>query len=338
MFTNLVVVNGHPAISYFNGLVRYARANDPLGTTWGQPVVVAEQTRNPCNCLAVVNGRPAIAYYGSEDHKLMYVRADDTNGDSWGEPQVVADAGVGGGMSSEYGLSLMEVSGKPAIAYEGHELDGIVYIRALDANGDSWGSPVHVAVVYGTHEFSMALINGKPAISYYDPWDDFLLKYVRAVDAEGNTWDSPIAIEYWACSRSFLAAINGHPAISYTGYEGDNLKYVRALDANGNAWGTPLIVDSWLEGGGWPSLVTINGRPAISYVVTSGDTYILRYVQAADPDGANWHSPMTVQLPGSDEGGATWMSLAEVNGHPAISYNFNDPAQGLVQLRYAVYY
>ncbi|MCD6282081.1 hypothetical protein J7J84_00530, partial [bacterium] len=344
-YTDIEVVNGCPAVSYINPSLEelvYVRATDALGMTWGEPVIVDDGDENkvgPYTFLAVVNGHPAIAYYSWEDHKLKYVRADDANGDSWGSPLVLADARVG--EFSEYGLSLVVVHEKPAIAYEGRDPDGLIYVRALDANGDSWGSPILVAGVYGTHEFSMALISGGPAISYYDPWDDFLLKYVRAVDAEGSTWSSPVSLGYMSGGKSSLAEINGKPAISYASSEEyGSLCFVRALDPGGSAWGTPLIVGSELEDAGWPTLATVHGCPAISYCVNiSTNRYALRYVQAADPDGIIWHSPMTVQLPESEDfGGATYMSMAEVNGHPAISYYFSDRAHDTYQLRYAVYY
>jgi len=342
-FTDIDLVNGNPAICYntdlsFEGELVYVRATDAMGTTWGEPVVVDnEVVASPS--LTVVNGRPAIAYYGGEDHELMYARANDANGDSWGEPLAVAEARF---RDSQQVLSLVVVSGNPAMAYEGNEPDGLAYVRALDANGDSWGSPVLVAYMYMANYNSMAVINGRPAISYtsYEHIEDnYLLKYVRALDGGGNTWGFPIALERMDPVKSSLAEINGNPAISYAGYLDDMpiLKYVRALDANGSAWGTPLILDNEILGG-WPSLATIQGRPAISYVEASGDTCTLRYVQAADPDGTIWHSPMTVQLPESDEGGATYMSFTEINGHPGISYYFIDVAQGIAQLRYAVYY
>ena len=343
-FTDIELVNGNAAICYntslsFKGELVYVRANDALGTTWGEPVVVDDEVwASPS--LAVVNGRPAIAYYNLEDHKLMYVRANDANGDSWGEPFTVTDASM---RDNYQRLSLVVVNDRPAIAYEGNEPDGLAYIRALDADGDSWGSPILVAYMYMANYNSMAMINGNPAISHisYEFTEDiYILKYVRALDGGGNTWGSPIALGPMDVRKSSLAAINGNPAVSYTGCLGDILilKYVRADDASGSAWGAPLIVGSELDDAEWPTLATIHGCPAISYAVASGVTSILKYVQAADPNGTNWHSPMTVQLPGSDHGGATYMSMAEVNGHPAISYYFQDPAHNIAQLRYAVYH
>ena len=347
-YTDIEVVNGHPAICYINpgfSELVYVRATDALGTTWGEPVVVDDGDENkvgPCASLAVVNGRPAIAYYSWEDHKLKYVRANDANGDSWGSPLILTGATVGMYPEFGYGLSLVVVDQKPAITFEGRETEGLVYLRALDANGDSWGSPIQVVYLLLTNSCSMAVVNGRPAISYWDHWDSSL-SWIQADDAAGNTWGSPICLEYMppeGPGKNSLAAINGNPAISYRGPVYENLKYVRALDPDGNAWGTPLIVESEFEGGGWPTLVTVHGCPAISYAVTiSTNRYALRYVQAADADGTSWRSPVTVQFPESEDfGGATYMSMAEVNGHPGISYHFTDIAQDIAQLRYAVYY
>lgn len=41
---------------------------------------------------------------------------------------------------------------------------------------------------------SLVVVNGNPAISYYDQTNQDL-KFVRAVDASGTSWNTPIALD-----------------------------------------------------------------------------------------------------------------------------------------------
>src|SRR4030065_536608 len=99
LHTQLQVVNGHPAISFYDqsdAAFWYVRAEDSMGESWGSPVLVDEDEHwasvaPGCNELMVVNGRLALAYYaGLGEHcaELRYTRANDADGSSWGEPIV----------------------------------------------------------------------------------------------------------------------------------------------------------------------------------------------------------------------------------------------------------
>jgi len=113
--TSLVVVNGKPAIGYSdvgNAELKYVRANDVDGASWGAPVVL--DLWEVCYpSLAVINGRPAISYHPYHYiHELRYVRANDADGASWGAPVVVDQAGAVGRYDS-----LAEANGQPGISY-----------------------------------------------------------------------------------------------------------------------------------------------------------------------------------------------------------------------------
>ena len=82
---------------------------------------------------------------------------------------------------------------------------------------------------------SLAVVNGKPAISYADSGNDDL-KYARATDADGTTWGTPARVDgrdpeaLRVGTHTSLAIVNGQPAISYS-QETDNanLRNVRAV-------------------------------------------------------------------------------------------------------------
>jgi hypothetical protein len=82
--------------------------------------------------------------------------------------------------------SLEVVSGKPAIAYYDYNYrqsgakDDLKYVSATDPFGYDWGAPVTIDSIGITGGFpSLQVVNGLPAISYYD-YTNSDLKYVLA--------------------------------------------------------------------------------------------------------------------------------------------------------------
>ena len=320
---SLAVVNGKPAISYqdrTNRDLKYVQANDADGTSWNTPVTVDAGGPNTGGhtSLAVVNGKPAISYYDGTNEDLKYVQANDADGTSWPTAVTVDSGGEVGQFNS-----LVVVNGKPAISYyEFSNIRDLKYVQASDADGTSWPTAVTVdsGSVHNT-QTSLAVVNGKPAISYGVDGVPNDLKYVQANDADGNSWKTPVIADSTCCTStgesSSLAVVNGMPAISYSDSFGtNNLKYVQANDADGTTWQTEVTVDAGTSRPGDTSLAVVNGKPAISYydVDNSGN---LLYVQANDADGTSWPTAVTVDS-GGDVG--KFSSLAVVNGKPAISY------------------
>ena len=163
---------------------------------------------------------------------------------------------------------------------------------------------------------SGAVVNGVPAIAYYDV-TNLDLKYVRSNDASGQAWGTPVTISSAGDVGQHISLIivNGNPAISYYDVTNGDLKYVRSTDVNGTAWGAPVTVEAANNIGQFTSLKIINGNPAISYYdVTNGD---LRYVRAADANGTAWGVPVAIATANNI---GQYTSLAVVNGNPAISY------------------
>jgi len=317
-YTSLTVVNGNPAISYYDATytdLKYVGASDASGSSWSTPLTVDSTLKRGWHTsLAIVNGNPAIGYFYNSGHAAMYVRADDADGASWGVPKTVDGAGDTGQHTS-----LAVVNGNPAISYEDYTNGDLKYVRASDADGSSWGTSVIAdsAGEVGRHT-SLVVVNSRPAISYQDrTFGD--LKYVRADDANGSEWGTPVTVDGGGGDNvgyyTSLAVVNGNPAVSYRDHTNGDLKYVRASDADGNNWGSPVTVDSEGDVGAYTSLAVVNGNPAISYYdETNGN---LKYVWASDVDGSSWETPVIVDSAG-DVG--TYASLAVVNDHPAISY------------------
>jgi hypothetical protein len=219
--------------------------------------------------------------------------------------------------------SLAVVNGNPAISYYDVTNLDLKYVRATDASGTSWGTPVTLDSIGAVGQYtSLAVVNGNPAISYLDV-SGFDLKYVRATTANGTLvgdWGTPVTLDSTGFVGLYtsLVVVNGNPAISYRDNTNGDLKYVRATTTSGTTWGTPVTLDSIGAVGLYTSLAVVNGNPAISYYDSTNRD--LKYVRAATASGTlvgDWGTPVSLDTAISS---GEYTSLAVVNGNPAISY------------------
>ena len=114
----------------------------------------------------------------------------------------------------------------------------------------TWNTPVIIESSVGTggsigQYTSMAIVNGKPAIAFYDVTRQNLV-YMVATDADGLSWNNSIVIDAPGNVGQYasLTIVNGNPAIAYFDATNTALKFVRALDADGTVWGLPISVES----------------------------------------------------------------------------------------------
>ena len=188
-------------------------------------------------------------------------------------------------------------------------------------------APVQQTIDFSGGYTSMASINGRPAISYFDGAEHDLV-FVRADNQFGEVWGGRKIVDSTGQTGKYssLAQVDTFPAIAYYDETEKDLRYVRALDENGLEWGLPLTVDGLLtETGEYCSLKVVDGFPAISYYDVDGPG--LRYVRALDATGLLWGTPEDVDNSGN---AGQFTSLAIVDGFPAIGYRHG----ALGQLRY----
>jgi len=166
---------------------------------------------------------------------------------------------------------------------------------------------------------SMAIVYGKPAISYYDATNG-ALKYARALNSSGSRWGRPITMDYGSLPgvgayTSMVTLMDSRPAISYYDSHYKNLKYVRAKDLLGNRWYNPILVAHAGDVGKYASMAIVYGKPAIAYYDSTHK--VLKYVRAKNSSGTSWYSPVTV-----DSAGAVgkFVSMIMIFGRPAIAY------------------
>jgi hypothetical protein len=114
-----------------------------------------------------------------------------------------------------------------------------------------------------SHEVSLQVVNGFPAIAYTGL--DSFVRFVRAENADGGIWSAPVTVEGTIISSYvWLAVIGGVPAIAFADDTNYGVVYAQANDANGTAWGAPVVVDEGAAGADF-SMVEVNGYPGIAY-------------------------------------------------------------------------
>ncbi len=202
------------------------------------------------------------------------------------------------------------VQERPAIAYIDSYNYDLLYIRANDYYGFSWGEPVLVAD-FAEYSCSMAIVNGRPAIAFDNSGH---VAYSRATNSTGSAWEPPVEVTTVNDSGNYcsLAMVNGQPAVSSETSWTHDLLFTRSTNETGGHWAASQTPDNADEAGAYSSLALVDGNPAIAYIVKNQ----VRFVRATDADGAAWAAPVTVvngYLPSGT-------CLAVVNGYPAISF------------------
>lgn len=277
-YHSLAVVNGNPAFSYFgyldylNGHLKYVRALDPSGATWGEPVIVdSNGDVGRGNFLTVIDGRPAIGYYTRADKALKFVRAADTNGETWNDPAIIEGTENIDIYTPVYSFAL--VGGRMGVVYKVSDESELMYSQAQDADGQNWSAPVVVDAKAVGEYVSLQEINGRPAVvflKYNDTEHYFQIYYSRADDADGSAWGNPILVEDMVNSPSyqlqvFLIQKGDKPLIVF---RNNGLFVTQAEDEDGANWGEsePVLGGHEYFNNTMRSFATvIDGCPSISF-------------------------------------------------------------------------
>jgi hypothetical protein len=169
--------------------------------------------------------------------------------------------------------------------------------------------------------FSSLEVAGRTAICYFDDAAQ-RMRFRRATDLLGTNWAAPVNILSTTNKvMSELVIVNGRPAVAFVENGTALLKFVRANDALGTSWGAPVTVTTnayWT-----PRMAVIGGIPGI---VFRRNSHGVGFVRANDANGATWAAQNPVFVGGIEN---PYLSLAEVNGLPAVTYRSLDSASNL---------
>ena len=110
--------------------------------------------------------------------------------------------------------SMAVVNGNPAVSYLDNSNNVLKYVRANDADGTTWGTPVtidSVGIIGRGRPRQWSIGTRRAPIR----WNNNDLKYVRALDADGTSWGTPVTVDLLGAPGQFvsLAGVNGHPAM-----------------------------------------------------------------------------------------------------------------------------
>lgn len=188
---DVALVGGRPALLYTDVhansnvvQLKYVRANDAIGGSWGTPRLLATSTYFIAPDLSspqlrVVSGAPA-AYFGVGGSSIRTLRATDATGVGWGPATNVAAS-----LSLAELLDVAVIGGQPVVLVHQYGESIYRYYRAKDATGTQWW-PAYVAghKAGETMDAHLIEIEGRPGLS----WSANGLHYAEAAYAQGSGW------------------------------------------------------------------------------------------------------------------------------------------------------
>lgn len=304
---------------------RFSLPDTGFRNGWQRYAIDAEGIVGMYASMAVIEGKPALSYFDYSNGNLKFARALSDNPASSEEWQVhIVD------FNNQVGelTSLAVLAGKPVISYFDNDKGNLKFARAKVANPEFTTDWVYHTVDsegwVGEYS-SLAIINGLPAISYYD-YTNMDLKYARATTPTpagmGDWWIHAVETSGQVGRFTSLEEVGGKPAISYYTDSGTDLRYARALISEPSErmdWRVH-IVDGEIDVGLYSTLAVLDGRPMVSYYDWSSKS--LKFAQAHSPNpssAADW-SVHQVNFEGTV---SLYPSLGSHDAKPVMSYYGN---------------
>ncbi len=242
----------------------------------------------------------------------------------------------GGGVPDTYEVAewidMILVGGNPAIAYTDDTNRDLKYVRAANPAGSVWDTPVTVVADGGEASVgawcSMAMVNGNPAIAYYDQTNRDL-KYVRASNATGSAWSAPVTVAAHATNdlgrgcrlKTFTVTVGSErPVIAYLDATAGTVRMTVSSNTTGTAWGSPLTPDATLAGLTDPSCMDMDATPGdlpvIVYYHPATDQ--MRLVRSTGILGGGWETPASI-----NHGKVSHLDLFTSGGSGALKFSDN---------------
>jgi len=243
-------------------------------------------------------------------------------------------------------VQLLDIEDMPSLFYvctltepdpETDSFEKTVYLRALDAHGETWAERQWVP---GSTGYEDALVvEGLPALmitrgkDYQSPPEPFKYEYwkiyMRAADATGASWPVSEVIANWRINSPDdwegdrfdsiykLLIIDSNPAIigqRYTTELGTHVAFVRALDSGGSSWPSEYSLSDRIIYYPSSPIMSVDGELAFLNLVNGEDILYNRNQSVNDLD---WAEPVLVdQL---EQAGFN-VKLLDANGFPAVVY------------------
>ncbi|MEZ5338583.1 MAG: hypothetical protein R3F46_09985 [bacterium] len=297
--------------------------------------------------LAVISGNPAVAFQDAGSRTLKYLRSSTVHGHApanWATSIEVDDDFRAG-----EGLSLAEVDGRPAIAYQvAGSFNELRYAWSSTADGKDGADWDFRAIESGGNTGyypQLAVIGGNPAIGYYDHGNDrvsFLrstspdgeglvdwIQYVNLLEGSGNQLLSPVG----------LLLADGHPGL------------LHITTAGALGWLSCFTSTTGESKPDWDLKSTVNGTQNLQYTgaaaVVGGfpaaawrdsDTDDVWYARSTVANGneapGDW--PASLVFENDGDSNAFDIDMAVVAGRPVLCFYRNSIDATHDDLYYAV--
>ncbi|MEZ5337829.1 MAG: PKD domain-containing protein [bacterium] len=292
---------------------------------WKRVTIDTGNTAGQNLTFSVIGEHPAIVYYNSASDSMEYVRSSTPTGEDPADWSGIVDLDGASG-AGVFGMSLAEVQGTPAVAYQRASTSDLYYIRSQTATGSlagDWGTPVLVESGPARGYYAeMLVVAGRPAICYYDLAQSSL-RYVRSTSDTGaaaGDWLGDITIDNSADvgTNPSMAIIDGNPAISHFDDTSNRLLYIRSTSASGTLagdWSQQVILTGGSGRGYYSKLVELDGRPAVCYNDPVSNSLAFR--SSTTPSGslaADWLPAFDIDSFGS---AGDYAGMVVHNGRPA---------------------
>jgi hypothetical protein len=271
--------------------------------------------------IAMIGGFPAIAYRDETNLRVRYAHSSTLTGSQLADWTVVT-LPPGATLNPGKEISLAEVGGFPAIAFQDEGTVHVNYQHGTSVDGSSWNVPLDITPLgLNGGAPDLVVVNGRPACMF-DDFTNNALHYLHSTTASGdgvNDWSVDVTLDdpaTGAANSSALAVVNGDPATAWFEFDGVNysLRYSWSTTPSGDLladWGPANVTNAYPN---VPSLTLINGLPALSFQdFNTNDTW---FQSANDASGFNWNAP--VQVKAATGSGAH--SLSQVAGNPAVCF------------------
>ena len=256
----------------------------------------------------IVDGRPAkvswvLDVFTFGEYILYFQIAADAKGEQWNDPVMVLTD------PKEFSsASLATIDGHPAIAYAIESSNAVYYVRALDAQGATWGTPVQLSASDSIVFANLIEVNNRPALTFETRFNAAGVQsnsvwYAVANDATGASWNAPQQLDYIVNTNSAgvggytprLIMANTLPAVVYSRhYENPHsysLHFRRAGAIHGTGpWGSDVTIftNAGVLFSSVPFAVhEVDGHPAV-VVLDEAPTPLVRYIRADDANGSSW--------------------------------------------------
>ncbi|MBK7967116.1 MAG: hypothetical protein IPK10_18820 [Bacteroidetes bacterium] len=199
------------------------------------------------------------------------------------------------------------------------------FIRALDLEGISWGTPV-LLNNFSSVEPNIIMVNNHPAVFYCSSnGGNVELYYQRALDPLGASWGipqllltgtpDPFPVSSLSDCKAFV--LDGRPFVLFD--IGDGLTTMHAYDEDGNWWGLPYLLHTGNHDN--IDLSIINGQPVAAFMhrtgYLNGGLCELFYQRATDYISNLWQAPSSLATNIHPTPG---LSLQLVEGNPAVAF------------------